>query len=511
MVNSTGISFSGLASGLDTQAIIQQLVSLERIPIQLIEQKKAAEQDKLDKLDEFGTKVKALKTAAETLSTVDDFFAWKVDNTDSSVATINATGGAQAGSHSLEVLKLASVDRWAFDAVSDPDTDLASADGQQLTFDIGTTSYSLTVNASSSSLNNLASAIEDMAGDVVNAEVVNTGTSTSPQYRLVLSSKDSGEDNRIANIATDIAGLSITYSAPDANGDPTSANNLTVGNNAQAIIDDLQFERSSNDFSDVFTGLEINLLSTTPANTPITFTVDSDKEAIRENIDTFISAYNDVVGFINTQSTYTPSETEGEAGTTGALFGDSILSTVRANIDRALFNVDPTVVSNDTQGYSTLSLIGIKQGNDGTLSIDSTVFDEKLANDVDLFGDLFVDSDGFDNGGADPNTSAYYEDTTADSGLAASLVREIDRMFGTYEGDIDPNTGERVSLDALFDLKESTIRSSMSRFDDQIATMEQRLEGFRRNLVLRFSRLEELMGALNAQGAALSGALNASA
>ena len=37
--------------------------------------------------------------------------------------------------------------------------------------------------------------------------------------------------------------------------------------------------------------------------------------------------------------------------------------------------------------------------------------------------------------------------------------------------------------------------------------MEQRMEGFERNLVMRFARLEELMGALNAQGAALAGAL----
>ena len=180
---------------------------------------------------------------------------------------------------------------------------------------------------------------------------------------------------------------------------------------------------------------------------------------------------------------------------------------MRGNINRALFNVDADVVAGDTEGYSTLSLVGINQANDGTLSIDATVFDDKLAGNIELFADLFIDSDGFDNGGADPNTGEYFEDTTADSGLAASLVREIDRMFGTYEGPIDPVTGERLTLDALFDLKEDTIRTAMKRFDDRIESMEQRMEGFERNLVMRFARLEELMGALNAQGAALAGAL----
>ncbi len=508
MINGTGISFSGLASGLDTQAIISQLVALERIPIQLIEAKQSTEQSKLDKLDDFATLVEALQTAAEQLATTDEFYAWTVNNTDPTVASITATGGAQAGAHSMEVQELASIDRWAFDAVSDPDTDLGSADGQQLVFDIGTTQYTLTVNQSDSSLNDLASAIEDMAGDDVTASVINAGTESSPSYRLVLASKESGEDNRISNIVTDIAGLSITYSAPDGNGDATSSNNLTVGNNALALIDGLLVERSSNDFSDVYTGVEINLLSTTETDSPITFTIDPDADAIRANVDTFVEAYNAVIGFINTQNTYTPPEDEDEgAGTTGILFGDPILTTVRRNINRALFGVDLSDVTGDTEGYSTLGLIGLETNDDGTLTVDSSVFDEKLAGNIDLLADLFLDSDGFDNGDAEPNTGDYYTDTTADSGLAASLVREIDRMFGTYDGPIDDETGERMVLDALFDLKEDTFRENIERYEDQIDAMELRLDDFERNLVLRFTRLEELMGALNAQSAALTNAI----
>ena len=504
MVNSNGISFSGLASGLDTTSIINQLVALERIPIQMLEAQKAQANKKLDKLGEFETIVKALQTAAEKLSTTEEFFAWKVENSDTSIASISAVGGAQPGVHTLEVSQLAAVDRWAFDGVSDPDADLATVDGQQLAFDIGTTSYSLTVNAATSSLNNIASAIETMAGDDVTAEVVNTGTEANPDYRLVLAAKDSGEDNRIANIVTDIAGLGITYSAPDADGNATSANNLTVGLNATATIDGLLFERTDNDFSDVYTGIDINLLATTEVDSPISFTIDPDKEVIRENVDGFVEAFNSVVSFINKQSTYTPSDDEDEPGITGDLFGDTVLSSVRSAVNRSLFNVDFDDVINDTAGFSTLGLVGIEQQNDGTLVIDDTVFDEKMVENLELLGDLFLDSDGFDNGGADPNTEAFYQDTTADSGLAANLIREIDRLFGSSEGPIDPDTGERINLDAIFDLREDTIRDTMDRFDDQITTLERRLESFEANLIQRFTNLEQIMGALNAQGAALN-------
>ncbi|MFQ5506994.1 MAG: flagellar cap protein FliD N-terminal domain-containing protein, partial [Planctomycetota bacterium] len=60
MVSGNGISFSGLASGLDTQAIVQQLVALERIPITLVETQKREEQDKLNKVDALADLVKAL-------------------------------------------------------------------------------------------------------------------------------------------------------------------------------------------------------------------------------------------------------------------------------------------------------------------------------------------------------------------------------------------------------------------------------------------------------------------
>ena len=89
----------------------------------------------------------------------------------------------------------------------------------------------------------------------------------------------------------------------------------------------------------------------------------------------------------------------------------------------------------------------------------------------------------------------------------ATLSREIDRMFGTYDGPVDPDTGERVVLDALFDLKQETIRETIDDYDDRITEMERRLDDFEEDLVLRFARLEELMGSLNAQGAALLNAL----
>ena len=62
-------TFGGLASGLDTNTIIQQLVALERLPIQQLEAQKAAEQSRLDLVGTLSGLVKDLQTRAAALAT----------------------------------------------------------------------------------------------------------------------------------------------------------------------------------------------------------------------------------------------------------------------------------------------------------------------------------------------------------------------------------------------------------------------------------------------------------
>jgi flagellar hook-associated protein 2 len=215
--------------------------------------------------------------------------------------------------------------------------------------------------------------------------------------------------------------LTIDGTGPDGDGLPLSTNNITVGLNAFAIVDGLEVERSTNDFTDVVTGISFTVQAEDPSK-QITFSAEPNKTAIKQKVQEFVDAYNAVITFANTQNSYSQ-----DTGTGGVLFGDSLLSGVRGTVQSALFDVPLDDVINDTAGYSTLSVVGITTQRDGTLSIDQTKLDDKLAGDLTAFADLFVDKDGFDNGGAAVNTPEYFIDTTADSGLAATLVRSIDR------------------------------------------------------------------------------------
>jgi flagellar hook-associated protein 2 len=345
-------------------------------------------------------------------------------------------------------------------------------------------------------LEDIASQINETAGDDVSATVVNSGTTTSPSWRLVLTSKSSGEEGRITNLTSSVAGLVADGTGATAGGVPQSRNHLTVGLNAVAVIDGLRVERSTNEFNDVIEGLSITVESADEL-LEMSFSVQPDTDAVKDKLQEFVDSYNKIIGFINQQNTYNE-----DTGPGGDLFGDSVLSSVRREIDTALFGVDLGNVQADTLGYSTLGLVGIKRNSDGTLLIDAAKFDEKLEQNLSAFMDLFVDTDGFDNGGAAENTPEYYQDTTADTGLAARLDRSIDRMLNSATG---PNG---LVLKGLFDAKNEALNDKVKRFDDQIEAKQFYLERYENQLIERFSKLEDIMGGLNAQGAALSAALN---
>ena len=183
----------------------------------------------------------------------------------------------------------------------------------------------------------------------------------------------------------------------------------------------------------------------------------------------------------------------------GELFGDSILRDIKSTLSRSLFSVDISTVIADSAGFSTLSLLGVDLGTDGTLSIDSAKFDEKLDEDPDAFADLFVDTDGFDNTGAANNTQAFFTDLTTDDGLFDNLFRAIDQSVN------DLVLGDGSSLKGLFSRREESINDKIARFDDRIETLEERLISTEQTLIARFSALESLITGLNAQGSALGG------
>jgi flagellar hook-associated protein 2 len=486
-----GITIGGLGSGLDTRAIIDALLSVERLPIQQMEDRRAGEQKKIELLNLFRGKVDALRTKANALGSLANLLAFKVGASEEGFASFSASGSAEAGTHTLVVQSLATTDRWAFDGVVDPDADLATVDGQGIDFTYQGVAYSATVGATDSSLNDIAASINGVAGAAVTATVVNSGTSGAPSWRLVLTAKDTGEDFRIQGLSSTIANLKIDGAGPDPTGVALSTNNISVGRNAIAVIDGLTVERTGNDFDDVVSGVSISLLQEDPAKT-IQFTVEPDKAAIKSKLQELVTAYNDVVAFLRQQNKY-----DEEKGAGGPLFGDNALDAIERTVQGVLFGQSAAQVANDPAGFGTIRLLGIESQSDGSLKINDSVMDAKMDEDLDLFADLFADTDGFDNGGAPVGDPAYYVDITPDTGLGDDLARAIDRIVKGYDD------GAGGYYKGLFDSRIESLDARIKTINERIDQRELRLDRYEDLLVRRFAALESLMAKLQSQSAYL--------
>lgn len=105
--NFSGITFSGLASGIDTDSIIQRLIALQRRPLQQINLRKAELNARMGAFDQFRGLVSNLQTSAGALSTRNAFNLIKVTSSDTNVVTATASPDAIAGTYDLRVSRLA--------------------------------------------------------------------------------------------------------------------------------------------------------------------------------------------------------------------------------------------------------------------------------------------------------------------------------------------------------------------------------------------------------------------
>ena len=99
---SSGVTFGGLASGLDTTSIIQALTKADQIPIQRLQ---TQQQDLLGQktiYSQLQQALSGLNTAASALDTPGSFSAFTANSSVSSVASVTLSGGtATAGVYNL--------------------------------------------------------------------------------------------------------------------------------------------------------------------------------------------------------------------------------------------------------------------------------------------------------------------------------------------------------------------------------------------------------------------------
>lgn len=438
------ISFSGLASGLDSQAIVNSLVDVQRIPILRLEQDTRDQQARLGIIDNLSSALANLRTASTDLDTTGEFLAYSGSVSDEDVATVTASGDSVPGQYQLDVTTLASAQRTYSSAIAD-DTAALSASDQTLTLSINGVDTDLTITAGMS-LRDVAAEI-NASGTDASAGIMFDGTN----YRLQVVGGSTGATNAITFTDT---GLGLGLEVP--------ANTIQAATDAVFTLDGFTITSEDNLIDNVLAGTTLELTATTTS--PVSVSIGPDGEAVEGKIQAFVDAYNEVMTIVNAQV--------GEGKGTDTLNGDATVRSVEIALARTITSPIPGLMTpaGDTMQLSDL---GISAQSDGTLTLDSTKLDEALAA-------------GF------ADTAAYFVGNPA--AAVDGMGQILDAMIDTYTD----------SIDGLLTVRKEGIESLIEDNDDQIEGLERYIESYEAQLLNQFAALETAMSSLQSQQAYLA-------
>ncbi|RFC41220.1 MAG: flagellar hook-associated protein 2 [Candidatus Nitrotoga sp. CP45] len=385
------------STNLDINSIVNQLMTVERQPINKLNVTEASFQTKLSAYGSIKGAVASFQTAMQNLGSAIKFTKLDAIPSDDTILSATASSIAVAGTYSLEVTSLAQAQKLVAAGQSSSTAAIGDGTPTTVTFDFGTinggtldsitkkytgvTSFgsngngtkSITIDSSNNSLQGIRDAI-NAAKIGVTATIINDG-SASP-YRLALSSDNNGVSNSLK--------ISVNGDASVTNllaHDPAATQNLSenvTATNANFKVNGVSVSKTSNSATDVIQGVTLNLKKITTTST--TVTVAHDNASVSNSVAGFVKAYNDLAKTLKDISAYNPATKQA-----AILQGDSTVRSLQSQLRNALGS--PVVGASGA--LTTLSQIGISFQKDGSLGLDNTKLNSAITNNVSDIASLF--------------------------------------------------------------------------------------------------------------------------
>lgn len=397
------ITVTGLVSGIDFNSIITQLIDIERLQrIKPIEKAIAQNDQKLGKLNEFSSLISAVRSAAAKLNTVSGSRPRTATSSDTNKIRISSVGtDAIPGSYPVtQVRSLAraemiasSLNGGSFNITEEAFTFRIRSNGQNRT--VTTTDFSNVDD--DKELAQLATDINQDAGDVVTAFVINSGTSSA---RLVIQSKNTGLSlsggtevaGNLGDVAismaagsaalTNLGGLglvSLGYGGTALTTDEQEANTVQTNQDLSLSIGNISVSFDTNVVSSMIPGVALEFLSTFNSGTT-TITVNNDTSTLKSNVQALVDAFNNLQQFVKDQTTY-----DEDLQAAGILQSNTAVRTMRDVVVNAL-GIDMKAQNTNFRHSADL---GITFDRTGLLLFDGSKFDSKMSSNFSDTGEAF--------------------------------------------------------------------------------------------------------------------------
>jgi flagellar hook-associated protein 2 len=308
----------------------------------------------------------------------------------------------------------------------------------------GTFEKTITVGAADT-LEDVQKKINDLSFGLA-ASIINDGSGLTP-YRLSLSSRNAGRAGRVVF---------------DAGSTLLETRNLVESQDAAVFLggtatdQPLLITSGKNQLSNVIRGVNIDLHSV--SDKPVSLNVSRSVDNVVDQIKTFATGFNDLVGKLQELTDYNP-----ETNARGLLLGEIAAQKIETQLYAAISGVI------DGAGrYRTLSEIGLRLGEGAQLEFDEEKFKAAYATDPESVSGLF---------------------TLAEKGAATIIEQKLTKL-------IDPVSGIITRENDTLDLK-------TREFENRIESLDKTLEAKRTRLERQFAQLEGVLAGLQNQQQAI--------
>ena len=296
------IRMTGMASGIDVDAVVKELMSAQKLKKTNLEGKKEKLSWKQDAWKEMNTKLYSFYTSQlSKMRTKGNYQARKATASDPSKVSVSATT-ATAGSYTLSVEKLASAEY-----VTGASLKGKGYDGETKLVDAGMTEgQTITIKSGNGDPIELTVGAETTISDFV-SKLKEAGLNASfdkTNGRFFISAKDSGEANKFTITSTEgdtegkgldalgLMNIDDTVATTGRTANSSSEVAIVKASDSKIKLNGAVIESNSNTIE--ANGLKLDLLGTTEGS-EITLSITKDSQSVVDRVKDFIKGYNELM------------------------------------------------------------------------------------------------------------------------------------------------------------------------------------------------------------------------
>lgn len=521
---------TGLMSGMDTESIIEELVSAKSKKVETAQKSQTKLEWKQEIWKELNTKIQNLQTKyISNMRFSDAYSKKKTSVSNSSIASVITGEDAVESVQTLEVNQLAktayltggkvslkadstSSELTALTTMGDLMDFETDADGNEIARKLTLNQYDADGNVSNSvdleitsstSISDVLTTLKD-AGLNANFDATNK--------RFFVSSKSSGAAGNFELVAKTGDGEDADYNAEALSAlglgtdeDGNDQFTYVKGQDAKILLNNAEFTSSNNVFE--VNGLTITAMSETNGS-PVTITTAQDTDGIYDMIKSFLKEYNEVINELDklynadSASDYEPLTDEEKEE-----LSDSEIEKYEQKIKDSLLRRDDSVSSISDVLKKTMSA-GIEVNGSTlylssfgieTLSYFTAADNEKNAYHID--GD---EDDSNTSGNTDKLKSMIASDPDTVISFFTQLSKNLYSEMTTLSKSVD---GYR-SYGSFYDDKK--MKSDIEDYDDKIEDLEDALADYEDKWYSKFSTMETTLAKLQNNASAVTSLLGGS-